>query len=177
MAMLMFHDGQPFSSKGSLYGLRNQIAFLRRAGAVTVQCTAHTPAVGTREVEATFQSGRVISRIGRTPVAEWQIDGNHVTVIGADAPWKRQLGLLRGYAAFYNPWNLMRALGDRSPLRTYYIGYQAAGMVALLWTAVKHAPYVLRLMTRPLQTHASVPQSAPLPLQHPAGAFRRNGTS
>jgi radical SAM superfamily enzyme YgiQ (UPF0313 family) len=176
MAMLMFHDGQPFSTKASLYGLRNQIAFLRRAGAVTVQCTTHTPAVGTRELEATFRSGRVIARIGRTAVADWQLDGNHVAVLGSTAPWKRQLALLRGYAAFYNPGNFVRALCDRSPLRNYYIGYQAAGMAALLWTAVKHAPYVLRLMRGRFEVHKAPPSEA-IPVRHPATAFRRNGTA
>ena len=53
MAMLMFHARQPFYSPGSLHGLYNQIAFLRQAGAVTVQCMAHTPARGTRELPRT----------------------------------------------------------------------------------------------------------------------------
>jgi len=45
MAMKMFHEGQPFYTRNALYGLYNQIKFLREAGAVSVQCTVHGPAV------------------------------------------------------------------------------------------------------------------------------------
>ena len=38
MAMMMYHEGQPFYSRGSLYGLVNQVDFLR-AGAISVQIT------------------------------------------------------------------------------------------------------------------------------------------
>src|SRR5262249_16718203 len=60
MAMMMFHDGQPFRTPGQLYGLANQLEFLRSAGAVSVQVTIHTPAVGTREFEKTYETGRVL---------------------------------------------------------------------------------------------------------------------
>jgi Radical SAM superfamily len=49
MAMMMFHEGQPYYTRNALYGLYNQIKFLREAGAVSMQCTVHGPAVGTRE--------------------------------------------------------------------------------------------------------------------------------
>ena len=82
MAMLMFHARQPFYSPGSLHGLYNQIAFLRQAGAVTVQCMAHTPALaGRANSEDTFTGGRVIARIGRRAVSDLEQDGNHVIVI------------------------------------------------------------------------------------------------
>src|SRR5204862_8099183 len=45
MAMMMFHAGQPFYTPGGLYGLANQVEFLRQAGAVSVQVTTHVPAV------------------------------------------------------------------------------------------------------------------------------------
>src|SRR5208282_4731139 len=32
MAMMMHHDGQPLASRGNLYGLLNQVKFLRKAG-------------------------------------------------------------------------------------------------------------------------------------------------
>jgi radical SAM superfamily enzyme YgiQ (UPF0313 family) len=176
MAMLMFHAGQPFHSRSSLYGLHNQIAFLRRAGAVTVQCTAHTPAPGTRELEETYRSGRVLSHAGGRPIRDFEFDGNHVVVLEDEAPWKRQLKLLGGYAAFYNPWNFLRALGDRSPLRKYYVAYQAAGMLAVLWTAMRFVPYVARLMTGRFETHTAPPTIEPIRVLHPTHAFRRNGT-
>jgi radical SAM superfamily enzyme YgiQ (UPF0313 family) len=175
MPMLMFHSGQPFYTPGSLYGLANQIEFLRTAGAVSLQCTAHTPAPGTREYEATYLTGRVIARTGHTPIREAEIDGNHVVVAaGGEAPWKRQVKLLGGYAAFYNPWNFARALRrDGSPLRRRRLGYQAAGMLATTWTAVKFAPYVVRLMTRRLEMHAAPPAVATVPVHLTVGAAPR----
>ncbi len=47
MAMIMYHDGQPLYTANSLYGLWNQVQFLRRAGAISLQCTVHGPAFGT----------------------------------------------------------------------------------------------------------------------------------
>jgi hypothetical protein len=173
MAMMMFHDGQPFYTREASYGLANQIDFLRRAGAVSIQCTAHTPAVGTREYERTYETGRVISRLGRWVVPEAKIDGNHVVVSGDEAAWKRQLKLLGGYATFYNPVNFVRALArDGSPLRRRRIGYQAAGMAATAWTAVKVMPYVARLAIRPARYHHSPPVQA-TPVHHPPTAFPR----
>lgn len=173
MAMLMFHHGQPFYSRDSLYGLSNQIEFLRQAGAVSVQCTAHGPAVGTREYEETCNSGRVLRRIGRYTIPESTLDGNHVIVLGDGAPWKRQIQLLGGYAAFYNPWNLIRALKrDGSKLRRRRIGYQAVGLIAVGWTALKMAPYVARLMTGKLHCHTAPPRRV-VPMRNPVAAFPR----
>ena len=178
MAMLMFHNGQPFYTPGSLYGLYNQIEFLRQAGAVSVQCTAHTPAVGTREYDATYNSGRVIERLGRYTIPEAQLDGNHVMVVDGEASWKRQLKLLGGYAAFYNPWNFVRALErDGSPLRRRRIGYQAAGMLATAWTAANVVPYTVRLMTAQPQYHRARPPVETVPVRYPAAAVPRYATA
>jgi hypothetical protein len=174
MAMIMFHDGQPFFTPGSLYGLYNQMKFLREAGAVTVQCTAHGPAVGTRERESTYSGGRVLDRLGAYTIPESMFDGNHVMVGGGEAMWKRQLKLLGGYASFYNPVNLARALRrDGSLLRRRRIGYQAAGMLATAWTAVKMAPYIARLMVQKPKYHAGTPRESRLKIHHPAPAFPR----
>jgi len=174
MAMLMFHSGQPFHTPGSLYGLYDQVEFLRRAGAVSIQCTAHGPAVGTREYEATYASGRVLQRLGRYTIPEACADGSHVYVVDTEAAWKRQLKLLGGYAAFYNPWNFVRALErDGSPLRRRRIGYQAAGMLATAWTAVKIAPYAVRLMTGAPRYHTSAPVLETVPVQRPPTAMPR----
>jgi len=174
MAMIMFHTGQPYYTPGSLYGLFNQVEFLRKAGAVSLQVTAHTPALGTREYEKTYATGRVLERIGRYKISDWMIDGNHASVVGDEALWKRQLKLLGGYAAFYNPWNLLRALRhDRSRLRRWRIGYQAFGMIATMWTAVKVAPYVARLMVGRLVYHAGPPRLSSVPVRSPAAAFPR----
>jgi len=174
MAMLMFHDGQPFYTPGSLYGLLNQVTFLRRAGAISVQCTAHGPAPGTREAEETYHRGGVIKQVGRSLIPESKYDGNHVLVAGDEAVWKRQLKLIGGYAGFYNPWNLIHACErDGSPLRRRRIGYQAAGMLATAWTAAHMLPFVTRLMTGRLEFHTEPPVLETVPVQHSPTALPR----
>jgi radical SAM superfamily enzyme YgiQ (UPF0313 family) len=173
MAMIMFHEGQPFYTRGSLYGLANQVDFLRRAGAISIQCTVHNPAVGSRELETTYRSGRVMKTLGSYVIPESKYDANHVTVAGADKPWLKQLKLLGGYAAFYNPLNLIRALRkDGTTLRRRRIGWQFVGQFALLWTAWKVLPYLLRLF-RPIQYHQEPPALTTLPVRLPKDAFSR----
>jgi len=147
-AMMMLHEGQPFYTRGSRYGLANQIAFLRRAGAVSIQCTVHMPAVGTREYERTINTGRVIAELGGEELPESCFDGNHVVVDGKTASWLRQLQVLAAYLLFYNPLNLIRA-GLRSEsrsLRRRRLEYLLLGMAGLVWTTAMQLPYVVRLM-------------------------------
>ena len=177
MAMMMFHAGQPYHTPGALYGLYNQIKFLREAGAVSVQCTVHSPAVGTREQEAIYAKGGVLRSIGSYIIPESMYDGNHVMVVAGEAPWKRQVKLLGGYAAFYNPANLVRALKRHgSPLRRRRIRYQLAGMAAMIWTAAKMAPYILRLMTGKA-SYKREPGATAIEIRHPDQAFPRWPTS
>jgi radical SAM superfamily enzyme YgiQ (UPF0313 family) len=176
MAMMMFHAGQPFHTPGELYGLANQLEFLRRAGAVSVQVTAHIPAVGTREYENTYASGHVLKRLGSYEVPDKMIDGNHVIVADGERPWRKQLQLLGGYLSFYNPLNLFRAFrGDGSPLRHYRIGYQVAGFVGALWTSWKLIPYTLRLLFGKKQFATEAPAASHVPVRLAAGAFPRFG--
>src|SRR5262249_15461333 len=98
---------------------------------------------------------------------------NHVTIVAGEAPWKRQIKLLGGYAAFYNPVNLVRALRhDGSPLRRRRIGYQLLGMVATIWTAARLAPYILRLMTGRPSYYKEVPATT-IRVRLPHQAFPR----
>jgi hypothetical protein len=174
MAMMMFHDGQPYHTPGSLYGLANQMDFLRRAGAVSVQVTVHSPAVGTREYEKTYASGRVLSKVGGVAIPEAQFDGNHVMVAGADPCWLKQLKHLAGYFRFYNPLNLIRAgRDDGSPLRLRRVIYQAAGFLGVLRTTLKMIPYSLRLLLGKKEFAAQAPPMALVPVRLAPGAFPR----
>jgi radical SAM superfamily enzyme YgiQ (UPF0313 family) len=174
MAMMMFHAGQPFHTPGSLYGLTNQMDFLRRAGAVSVQVTTHNPAVGTREYERAFAAGRVLKRIGSYEVSDAAIDGNHVLVADDQRPWMKQLQLLGGYLSFYNPFNLLRILRDNSSrLRFYRAGYQIAGLLGALRTAWKMLPYTLRLALCKKEFAAKSPPVARVPVHLSPGAFPR----
>jgi hypothetical protein len=174
MAMMMFHDGQPFYTAKSLYGLYNQADFLRRAGAISFQCLVHTPALGTREYERTYHSGKVLKRLGKHAIPQSQMEGNYVCVMGAEPAWLRQLKLLGGYAAFYNPLNVIRAMkNDGSRLRKRRIGFQLIGTLAMLWTGLKTLPYLLRLMTSKQKCHTAPPPVFVVPVRNAAGAFPR----
>lgn len=174
MAMMMYHDGQPFHTADSLYGLSNQMQFLRRAGAMSVQCTVHIPAVGTREYEKTFETQRVLEHLGTQPINEFAYDGNHVLVAGREPAWSRQLKLLGGYLTFYNPLNLLRAMrADGSPLRKYRMCYQVLGLLATLWTCLKLLPYLLRLRFAKPTYHKTTPPAAKVPVRLVPQAFAR----
>ncbi len=141
MAMMMFHDGQPFHTSDSLYGLANQVDFLRRAGAISIQVTVHTPAVGTREFENTLDTGKVLAALGERPVTNAENDGNHAIVAGKTPLWQKQFEMLLGYFRFYNPLNLVRAMrDDGSPLRKYRVGYQIMGFLGTLQRSSSSSP-------------------------------------
>jgi radical SAM superfamily enzyme YgiQ (UPF0313 family) len=174
MAMMMFHDGQPFHTRKSLYGLRNQVEFLRKAGAISVQITQHIPAVGTREFEKTFRSGKVIRALGSYEIPDSKFEGNHLLVGGTVPAWKRQLQWLGGYFTFYNPLNALRALRkDGTPLRWYRFGYQAVGLLGALRTAWKTLPYALRLIVSKPTYHADPPPITKVPVREVPGSFSR----
>ena len=62
--MMMHHDSRLLWSRGSNYGLLNQIELLRRAGAVSLQVLMPTPAVGSKLLESTYTSGQVFASVG-----------------------------------------------------------------------------------------------------------------
>jgi radical SAM superfamily enzyme YgiQ (UPF0313 family) len=173
MAMMMYHDGQPFYTRDSLYGISNQMRFLQRAGAVSVQCTVHVPAVGTKEYERTFDTGNVFSQLGDTRIEDRFFDGNHIVVRGGEPDWRRQLKFIGAYASFYNPLNLMRALRRDSPLREKRTYYQLIGMAATGWTFMKTMPHLLKLLVAQPRFHAAPPPALPVPVELSGGAFPR----
>jgi hypothetical protein len=158
MPMLMHHDGQPLFTRGSLYGLLNQVAFLRRAGAQSMQVTVLTPAVGTRSYEANFVSGLVFDSVGNRPVLQYQFDGNHVVASSLPKPWWTQLNVLLAYAAHYNPVNFGRSLLLPSN-NLHFAGIidQLFGMMGLLKTAIRSAAWSYRLWRGPIKYKTSPP--------------------
>ncbi len=132
MAMMMHHDGQPLASRGNLYGLLNQVNFLRKSGSVSVQVTILTPSVGSKGYEEPFEKGMVIDTAGSHKVEDYQFDGNHCIATEDPAPWRKQFNIYLGYASFYNPLNFVRAISQWSdPLWNYKVFYQFYGMVGL----------------------------------------------
>ena len=151
MPMMMHHDGQPLFTWRGLYGLVNQVGFLRRAGAITCQVTALTPSVGSRGYEETFRSGVVLKSVGGRPVEEYQYDGNHLVATADPHPWRRQVNLLMSYLAFYNPVNLVRALPKIDKLWAERIVMQFYGMFGLAKSVVQLRKWLKRLIAGPIE--------------------------
>src|SRR3954452_5393052 len=82
-----------------------------------------------------------------------------------------------GLCDFLQSVNLARALKrDGSPLRRRRIGYQLAGMAAMIWTAAKMTPYILRLLTgRP--SYRTDAKETTIEMRQPDNAFRRCPTT
>jgi radical SAM superfamily enzyme YgiQ (UPF0313 family) len=174
MAMMMFHDAQPFDTPGELYGLANQMDFLRKAGAVSVQVTIHVPAIGTKEWERTFETGGVIKTFDGVPIRNRYFDGNHAVVKGRVPMWQKQAEQLAGYFRFYNPMNLFRSLrDDKSPLRWYRVGYQLGGMYGTTVSAIKLLPHLVRLWRGKLTFCDEAPPLSEVPIRYVDGSFLR----
>src|SRR5262249_15610649 len=134
MAMMMHHDGQPLSSRGSLYGLLNQVRYLRRCGAVSLQVTILTPSVGSKGYEEPYEQGLVLDEVNGKPIEDYQFDGNHCIATGDPRPWRKQLNLYLAYLSFYNPINFVRALlgWRRDSVWQVRALWQALGMMGLV---------------------------------------------
>lgn len=151
MPMMMHHDGQPLASWGNLYGLLNQVNFLRKAGSVSLQVTILTPSVGSKGYEETFRKGMVIGQANKHKVEDYQFDGNHLIATEDPRPWRKQLNIYMAYASFYNPLNFVRALASwKDPLWTIRVVYQAYGMLGLVRSLAKGFGWVRDLWCGPI---------------------------
>src|SRR5437773_4854345 len=129
MSMMMHHDGQPLTSRGNLYGLLNQVNYLRKSGSASVQVTILTPSVGSKGFEESFEKGMVIEQASGNKVEDRHYDGNHCIATHDPRPWRKQLNIYMAYGSFYNPWNCVRAIADwKHPLWEVRVVYQVYGM-------------------------------------------------
>jgi hypothetical protein len=159
MPMMVHHDAQPLLSRGDLSGLLNQVVFLRRAGAISMQVAILTPSVGSKGYEKTFDEGFVIESVGGKPLEQWQIDGNHVVATASPAPWLVQLKVLAGYAAFYNPIHLLEGLiRPRQRLFLADVGVQVVGMYALARTAAESLGWSAKMWWGPITRRSAPPE-------------------
>ena len=158
MAMLMCYEGQPLHSPGKLIGLADQVRFLFSAGASGMQITIANPALGSRWADEAFRMGQVFESLGSSKVVDANYDGNHAVSSERPDPWRQQVNLLRGYAAFYNPLNFLRTMSSsKEPLGRRRMEQQIWGMVALLRTAWKLAGYIWRLWRGPIRRFTGWP--------------------
>ncbi len=179
MPMLMHHDGQPLYTRKGLYGLLNQVGFLRKAGAQSMQVTILGPAVGTRSFESSFENGLCFDSVGGRRVEQFHNDGNHVISSSSPNPWRTQLNVLLAYALYYNPINLVRSL--LRPSNTLFLAGvhdQATGIIGLFETAIRSAGWSYRLWRGPITYAASPPRpQSPLIAVAPGLAQRDDSTA
>jgi radical SAM superfamily enzyme YgiQ (UPF0313 family) len=132
MSMMMHHDGQPLASRGNLYGLLNQVRFLRKSGSVSLQVTILTPSVGSKGYEEPYETGMVIEQAGGMKLQDYQYDGNHCIATSDRKPWRMQMNIYLAYLSFYNPLNFVKALAAwKDPLWKFRVVYQVYGMAGL----------------------------------------------
>jgi radical SAM superfamily enzyme YgiQ (UPF0313 family) len=177
MPMMMHHDTQPLYSRGSNYGLLNQIELLRRAGAVSMQVLMLTPAAGSKLFEPTFTSGQVFKSVGGKSVRPHMYDGNYVVASGHKRPWQKQLTMLAGYLYFYNPiWFLVALIRVRTRVSLKPAGMQIIGMMGLAMTIARTSGWAVRLMFGRIErlTHPPVSQ---IPMRNVDGAPASHDTS
>jgi hypothetical protein len=156
--MMMHHDGQPLYSREGMYGLLNQVNFLRKAGAQSMQVTVLTPAVGTRSYESNFSDGLVFDTVGGKPVLQYQFDGNHAVASNSAKPWRAQLNVLAAYTYFYNPINFLRSV--LRPANTMSLAGaqdQLIGMLGLAKTAWESSRWAFRLWRGPITRRMTPP--------------------
>src|SRR5205807_9615549 len=159
MPMMMHHDGQPLASRGNLYGLLNQVRYLRKAGSVSVQVTILTPSVGSKGYEEPFETGMVIDHAGAHKVEDYQYDGNHCIATNDPSPWRKQLNIYLAYASFYNPLNFVRAVVNwKDPIWHYRVIYQAYGMVGVVRSMLKGWGWLWSLYCGPVKRLDGLPR-------------------
>ncbi|MBE3123458.1 MAG: radical SAM protein [Planctomycetes bacterium] len=160
MPMMMHHDEQPLYTRGSRYGLLNQVKALRRAGAISLQVLMQVPAPGSRLYEGEFESGQVLESAAGRRVEPHMFDGSYVVSSKHANPWRKQLNLIAAYAYFYNPLRLLLAVV--CPKNHLYLtdsGMQILGMWGLAKTVRRTIGWAWRLMRGPITRGAAAPAS------------------
>jgi radical SAM superfamily enzyme YgiQ (UPF0313 family) len=160
MPMMMHHDSQPLYSRGTNYGLLNQVRLLRKAGAVSLQVLMMTPSPGTKLFADTYAKELVLSRAGGREVRPYMHDGNYVIASSHPRPWRKQFNLLFAYLYFYNPvWlatNLWRRK-TRVGMKPAYM--QLVGMFGLTQSVRRTFGWAMRLMFSRIDRSKLPPQS------------------
>jgi hypothetical protein len=165
MPMMMHHDTQPLYTRGSSYGLLNQIELLRKAGAVSMQILMLTPAVGSKLLESTYTSGQVFKSVGGKMVPRHMHDGNYVIASNHRRPWQKQLTMLAGYLYFYNPvWLIVALIRDKTPVSKRPAYMQIIGMLGLTMTFARTFGWTLRLLFGRIE-RLSHPPASEIPMR------------
>ena len=165
MPMMLHHDTQPLYSRGTNYGLLNQISLLRKAGAVSLQVLMLTPSAGSKLYEQTFTSGQVIAGAGSRAVEPHMYDGNYVIASRHKHPWKNQLNLLIGYLSFYNPWWLLMAwIHRKTKVKIKPAAMQVIGMLGAMQSIRRTIGWAFRLRFCRI-TRLAAPPTSRIPIR------------
>ena len=169
MPMMMHHDTQPLYTRGSPYGLLNQVRLLRKAGAASLQVLMISPATGSKMLEETYTSGQVYQSAAGREVEPRMFDGNYVVASGRPQPWRKQLNLMAAYLYFYNPLRFLSAL-VRPKSRLYFAdaAFQLVGMAGLAHTIRRTLGWTVRLMHGNIKFKNKAPASE-IPMRSPNG--------
>lgn len=162
MVMMIHSDAQPLRSRsGDLSGLLNQAEYVFEKGAVSYQCTYLGPAVGTRDLEPATVSRSIYKSVGNDRVPQAYQDGNHVVASGHPKPWQKQLNILRAYAGFYNPVNMLRILAsrERKLLMKKQVLFNLIGQIGLLMTVPKLLRWAWKLRRGPIEAWDGLQQA------------------
>jgi radical SAM superfamily enzyme YgiQ (UPF0313 family) len=160
MPMLMHYEGQPFYTRGRLNGIANQVSYLQKRGAASVQITFLTPAVGTKMYAAPFLEGKVPRRIGKLAVDDYFYDGQHVLACDPKIAFKHQLYIFGAYAACYNPVNLVRtAIRFRDRMSLYDALLQTFGMAGVVRSIWAMRRWLWNQWLHPIQAYDAPPSS------------------
>ncbi|MBP7936340.1 MAG: radical SAM protein [Phycisphaerae bacterium] len=166
MTMMIHNDTQPLHSRnGDLSGLLDQARYLFDQGAISYQCTYLGPAVGTRDIEPAAKTGTIFKRVGDRDIPQAYQDGNHVLASRHARPWRQQINILQAYAAFYNPWNTLRAFLSmrRSPLGPKRVVFQLIGQIGLILTIPRLLAWARRLKRGPIEVYPGL-ETARIPM-------------
>ena len=175
MPMLMHHDDQPLVTRGSDYGLLNQVRLLRRHGALDVQVLMTVPMPGARDYDGLYRSGQAYRSLGGSPVPPYVLGGNFVVASRHRAPWRKQLNIVAAYAYFYNPLRLLWALvRPGHAMRWWDTASQALGLWGLLQTAPRMIRWAVRL-ARGKAVRARREPASHVPIRAPDGGPASHG--
>jgi len=159
MPMLMYHDDQRLYAGNRLGGIMDQVRFLTKNGAASIQVTSLMPMVGSKLYEALFNQGIVVSQVGSRKVADYLYDGNHVIASRHGSPFQRQLDIIRAYWGFYNPINFarkLRRLGDE--MYRLEALFQLEGMIVTFKSCVRTLGWLKELWWGPIRTYSQAPR-------------------
>ena len=160
IAMMMHHDGQPLYTRGSHYGLLNQVRLLRKAGALSMQALMITPSPGSKCYEETFSSGMVLASAGGRRAELRMFDGNYVVSSKHKRPWRKQFNILAVCLYFNNPLRLLIALvRPKSGLYFADAAMQLTGMWGLTQLIRRTLGWGMRLMFGKIKRHSRAPCS------------------